>query len=241
MNIRDVEENIIALLDGKSEFGIEFIYDLLLAYGKPKSSITRLKSGTYNLSKKEGEILWKKVLFFNKLPGYDTLRLILCKKAILVEGDSDELIVQKAYMLSHDGKLPIQEGIDVISVGMSFLRFLEIANKIEKDVYVVTDNDGDFERKIAKKYAKYSNHSKIKIFADKNNSFNTLEPQIVNANENQLDCLREVINVNAINYPDAQSLAKYMQSHKTKTALKLFKTNSPIKIPQYILDAVSGL
>ena len=32
--------------------------------------------------------------FFAKLAGYDTLRLILCKKAILVEGDSDELIVQ---------------------------------------------------------------------------------------------------------------------------------------------------
>lgn len=35
--------------------------------------------------------------YFVKLAGYDTLRLILCKKAILVEGDSDELIVQKAY------------------------------------------------------------------------------------------------------------------------------------------------
>jgi predicted ATP-dependent endonuclease of OLD family len=35
----------------------------------------------------------------NKLPGYDTLRLILCNKAILVEGPSDELIVQKAYFV----------------------------------------------------------------------------------------------------------------------------------------------
>ena len=47
--------------------------------------------------------------FFEKLSGYDTLRLILCKKAILVEGDSDELIVQKAFMIYNDGKLPIEK------------------------------------------------------------------------------------------------------------------------------------
>ena len=34
--------------------------------------------------------------FFKKVAGYDTLRLILCKKSILVEGDSDELVVQRA-------------------------------------------------------------------------------------------------------------------------------------------------
>jgi len=60
-------------------------------------------------------------IFFEKLSGFDTLRLILCKKAILVEGDSDELIVQKAYMLLNDNKLPIEDCIDVISVGTSFL------------------------------------------------------------------------------------------------------------------------
>ncbi|MBU1256312.1 AAA family ATPase, partial [Patescibacteria group bacterium] len=53
--------------------------------------------------------------YFEKLSGYDTLRLILCKKAILVEGDSDELIVQKAYRNKH-GKLPLENGVDVISV-----------------------------------------------------------------------------------------------------------------------------
>jgi putative ATP-dependent endonuclease of the OLD family len=47
--------------------------------------------------------------YFKKLSGYDTLRLILCKKAILVEGDSDELIVQKAFMNKHENKLPIDK------------------------------------------------------------------------------------------------------------------------------------
>ena len=82
-------------------------------------------------------------LFFEKLSGYDTLRMILCKKAILVEGDSDELVVQRAFMDANIGLLPIEKGIDVISVGTSFLRFLEVAEKLEKKVVVVTDNDSD--------------------------------------------------------------------------------------------------
>lgn len=70
--------------------------------------------------------------YFSKLPGYDTLRLLLASKVILVEGDCDELIVQKLYRQNNDGKLPIEDGIDVISVGLSYKRFLEIAAKIDK-------------------------------------------------------------------------------------------------------------
>lgn len=42
------------------------------------------------------------------------------------------------------GRLPVEDGIEVISVGISFLRFLEIASIIDKPTCVVTDNDGDF-------------------------------------------------------------------------------------------------
>ena len=52
-------------------------------------------------------------IFFKKLSGYDTLRLLLSSKAILVEGDSDELVIQRAYMDANEGKLPIHDGIDV--------------------------------------------------------------------------------------------------------------------------------
>lgn len=92
--------------------------------------------------------------FFKKVSGYDTLRLILCKKAILVEGDSDELVLQKAYMMQNEGKLPIQDQIDVISVGTSFLRFLELADALNTPVVVVTDNDGDINA-LKKKYSNY--------------------------------------------------------------------------------------
>lgn len=41
-----------------------FIYDFLLAFGFSKTTITRLKKGDYNLSKKEGELFYKGKIFF---------------------------------------------------------------------------------------------------------------------------------------------------------------------------------
>lgn len=134
--------------------------------------------------------------FFMKMSGYDTLRLVLCKRAILVEGDSNELIVQKAYMTSRDGCFPIQDGIDIISVGTAFLRFIEIADKLHKDTAVITDNDGDITA-LERKYSNYIGDNKkdyIKISYDKEvdignltigkspYNYNTLEPKLLKVN-----------------------------------------------------------
>lgn len=62
MNITQIEHNIKKLLESFNQD--TFIYDLLLAYGLPKASISRLQKGGLNLSKNENEILWKKKLFF---------------------------------------------------------------------------------------------------------------------------------------------------------------------------------
>lgn len=43
-----------------------FIYDLLLAYGLPKASVTRLQKGNLNLSKRPGEIAWKRKVLFRE-------------------------------------------------------------------------------------------------------------------------------------------------------------------------------
>ena len=42
----------------------QFIYDFLLAFGFSKTTITRLKKGDYNLSKKEEELFYKGKIFF---------------------------------------------------------------------------------------------------------------------------------------------------------------------------------
>lgn len=184
--------------------------------------------------------------FFRKIAGYDTLRLLLSKKAILVEGDSDELIVQRAYMDSFEGRLPINDGIDIISVGVSFLRFLEIAKILELKVTVITDNDGDIEA-IKKKYNEYledKSPDNIKICFDnkeyqyngniKDYNYNTLEPCIYRANT--LEIMNEVLGKR---YSDEDKLLKYMKSNKTEVALRIFESDKKIKFPNYIMEAIS--
>lgn len=190
--------------------------------------------------------------FFKKIAGYDTLRMVLCKKAILVEGDSDELIVQKAYMKTHDGNLPIQDQIDVISVGTSFLRFLELADALNISVAVITDNDGDINA-LESKYSNYlgeNQKSNIKICYDKTvdsgnlmigkkpYNYNTLEPKLIKANSNNLQLFNSLFGTS---YTELDDLRKYMKHNKTECALAVYDSDSDIDIvfPEYILEAIN--
>ncbi len=182
--------------------------------------------------------------FFKKIAGYDTLRLILCKKAILVEGASDELVVQRAYMDNHNGKLPIEDGIDVISVGLSFLRFLEIAKKLNVPTCVVTDNDGDVDA-LKMKYTNYIGiDDNIKICFDdcidgtteldrEKYNYNTLEPKLLK--ENSLELFNSIFKTN---YKTNSELRKYMKNNKTECALAIFNSETNINYPEYILRAI---
>ena len=64
MTSKEIEKNVEQIVENFSQE--EFIYDLLLAYGISKTSITRLKKGDFNLSKNEGEVLYKKKIFFKE-------------------------------------------------------------------------------------------------------------------------------------------------------------------------------
>jgi putative ATP-dependent endonuclease of OLD family len=178
--------------------------------------------------------------YFKKLSGYDTLRLILCKKAILVEGDSDELVVQKAYMDKHDGKLPIENNIDVISVrSLAFKRFLEIAKELKQPTAVVTDNDGKSEEKVTNKYKDYEKVKCIEIFADENKNLNTLEPQFVNANKDNLEILCKAIGIDCTIYNSGDKIIDFMEANKTKWTLSLFETSENVEYPEYIKKVVA--
>jgi len=176
--------------------------------------------------------------YFMKLPGYDTLRLILSTKAILVEGPSDELIVQKAYKTQY-GKLPLEDGVDVISVGVSFKRFLEIGKLLKLNIRVVTDNDGNVDA-LKKKYKDYLDRKKvenIKICYDNDGSCKTLEPQLLKVNS--LDTLNKVL-VKEGDEPfgNKEDILDYMSKHKTDTALKVFDYDEDLTFPEYINNAI---
>lgn len=173
--------------------------------------------------------------YFMKLPGHDTLRLILSKKAILVEGASDELIVQKAFYKKH-GKKPLECGVDVISVqSLAFKRFLEIGVLLDLCISVVTDNDGKIE-KLEKKYSNYLSLEKISIHYDLDERFNTLEPQLLKANS--LEKMNEVLEKE---FENEEELLNFMQSNKTDCALKIFNSPADINFPEYIENAIAAI
>lgn len=77
MNIAQIEENVKGLqadlLGGLVEQDA-FIYELLLAYGHRRQSVSRLRSGERNLSSKgnkprHDEIIWKRHLYFKQVEG----------------------------------------------------------------------------------------------------------------------------------------------------------------------------
>lgn len=195
------------------------------------------------------------VSYFEKLAGYDTLRMLLCKRTILVEGDSDELVVQRAYKDLYE-KLPIEDGVDVLCVrGLAFLRFLEIAKALKLTVSVVTDNDGDVDA-LRIKYHDYLNENStdgIKICFDEtldtketlgcvdtdnplpdNFNYNTLEPKLFKANG--LDVFKRIFGEK---YNTATKMLRYLHANKSESALLLLETSEKVTYPQYILDAIN--
>ncbi len=197
---------------------------LILLNNRQSTKLTELPKDTFT--------------FFKKLSGYHTLRLLLCRKAVLVEGDSDELIFQKAYMAKNENRLPIESGIDVISVGLTFKRFLEIAKRINKPVAVITDNDGDFEKNINKKYENFRSEICIKICADDRDEFNTLEPQLIDANREDLELLCEAVGIKYADYDTADKISNYMARNKTTWALSVFEFEKDLHFPEYVMEAV---
>lgn len=197
---------------------------ILLSKTKEKMPLSKLSKETYE--------------FFEKLPGYETLRMLLCKKAILVEGPSDELIVQRAFMDKNEKALPIEKEIDVISVGLTFKRFLEVAAILKTKVAAVTDNDGDYDSKITEKYVDYVGSDSIEIFADDRNELRTLEPQLVDANKDDLKLLCEILEIDKVDYNTTDLISAYMIANKTESALKIFNSEKSIKYPEYINDVI---
>jgi hypothetical protein len=65
MNLDKIETELIKISSKINKDS--FIYDFLLAYGLPKSSINRLKKGDYNQSKNNGEIIWAKKIYFKPI------------------------------------------------------------------------------------------------------------------------------------------------------------------------------
>jgi putative ATP-dependent endonuclease of OLD family len=168
--------------------------------------------------------------YFKKLAGFDTLRLVLAQGAILVEGPSDELIVQRAYK-DAKGKLPIEDGIDVISVGLSHKRFLDVAVRLKRRVWVVTDNDHKTLDQVKDRFSGYLDNGIVSLHVGGNPDLNTLEPEIVAAND--VETLNAALGRHC---GSKDEVLKAMLADKTASALAIFESPIQIKMPEYLRD-----
>lgn len=180
--------------------------------------------------------------YFVKLPGYDTLRFVLASKVILVEGPTDDLIIQRAYKDKH-GCMPADDGIDVIAVeSLAFKRFADIANLINKQVVIVTDNDGDIQKRIQEKYKDYLPCDNLSFYYEENESYNTVEPSVlaVNCTAGQPTAnFKEIVSKDgSLADRDYDGILSFMIGNKTEWAFRVFDSEETINYPRYIDEAI---
>lgn len=150
MNSHEIEQNVKRIIENFSSES--FLYDLLLAYGISKTSITRLKSGDFNLSKVEGEILYKKKIFFKQQPADKLLSAIesLAKEErILKHSPRFVIVTDYENLVAKDLKLGKNLDISIKDLPNHYAFFLPLAGS---EVYQST-NDNEADRNAAYKMA----------------------------------------------------------------------------------------
>lgn len=173
--------------------------------------------------------------FFMKAPDNNLLELALCKKAILVEGDAEFILMDALYKNSALGACTDADGVHVISVdGTSFKRYLELAKLLGIKIAAIRDNDHDYQTNCVDNYADFTSAS-IKVFADANDARHTFEVCMYEDNKDICDgqflADRKTLTVQG-----------YMLKNKTDAAFQLLeKKRAELVAPKYIQEAVGWI
>lgn len=171
------------------------------------------------------------VTYFKRLSGYDTMRLVLADKAVLVEGPSDEMVFEKAFRANHNGKRPIDMGVDVISMaGVSLKRGLQLGAALKRQVAAIRDNDGKSPDHWRGPLAEWLEAGVREIFIGDPVDGKTLEPQMLKLNDDAK--FRRLFDITD------DDTVEWMTSHKTEWALRLDESDLVVEYPQYMKDAV---
>jgi predicted ATP-dependent endonuclease of OLD family len=167
--------------------------------------------------------------YFMKTPPAGIVEYALAKKALLVEGPSEFMLMERFYY-TIVGRGPEADDIHIIDIrGLSFLRYLEIAKLTGGKVAIITDNDGDAKKHCIDKYSAYSNDPNIEIFYEDDCTKSTFE--IVLYTDNSAVC-------DSIFGTNAQT---FMLNNKTEAAYRLLSQDQQISVPNYIKRAIKWI
>lgn len=129
-----------------------FIYDLLRAYGISKTSITRLQKGDFNLAKNEGEILYKKKLFFKETESDELMALVedLSKEENLKHNPRFVIVTNYIEIVAKDTRTNKNLQVAIADLPKNHTFFLPWAGQ---EVYQAS-NENEADRKASYRMAK---------------------------------------------------------------------------------------
>lgn len=197
---------------------------------------------TDNKAKSLNDISEDDANFFIKADNNNFLQILLSKKAILVEGATEFLLLPKIYQ-QITGRTIEDDEINIISCnGISYFRYLNVVNDANKKIVVLTDNDNR-STKIDEATNYNNGHQNQHIFLDNNTDNWTWEKCFYILNQETLNRLITVDEnadylFNGNNY--GKVLGK-MLNNKVDTAYAMLNSEFNFVIPQYIQDAIKWL
>lgn len=137
LNLKAVE-NRIAPLAGRDSYDREFIFDLLLAYGKPRGNITRLRNGSLSVAADPTtEVAQKNVVYFKETTG-DPLAVadeLKTSPSVVRYNTRFVIVTDYSELVATDTKTGETIGFPIREIDQHFTFFLPWAG-MEKAQYV---------------------------------------------------------------------------------------------------------
>lgn len=180
--------------------------------------------------------------FFVRADDNAFLQLLLSKKVFLVEGATEFLLLPMFYQ-QITGHTIEEDGVSVISCnGISYKRYLEIAEATDKKIAVVTDNDKKAHR-IAEAADFNQCHAVQHIFMGATVDEWTWEACLYKENQ---EVLNEIVTVQKgaeykFHGEDYGVVLGKMLNNKVDIAYQMLTADTTFEVPQYIKDAIEWL
>lgn len=180
--------------------------------------------------------------FFVKADDNSFLQLLLSTKIFLVEGTTEFLLVPYFYQQLTGHTLEEDEVTVIPCNGISFKKYLSIAERVNKRIAVITDNDGKQE-KIAEANSFNQSHDMQQIYMGATTDEWTWEICVYHANQNALDKMIAIEKgaKYLFNGKDYGPILGKMLNNKVDIAYQMLTSESTFEVPQYIKDAISWI
>lgn len=137
LSLKAVEERV-APLAGLETYDREFIFDLLLSFGKPQGNVTRLRNGSMNIAVDPStEVAQKNVVYFKETSGdpLEVIEELRTSSAVVRFSTRFVIVTDYVDVVAHDTKTNETIGFPIREIDQHFTFFLPWAG-MEKAQYV---------------------------------------------------------------------------------------------------------